>query len=298
MKMKKTLYLLLLTFMGLVSCTTHKDNIVIQPSQIQTTQAVKNLQDVGFDLQALPELLEKSKDPASLEKMINKTGSINNVDLDKNDTTDYIFVNEGTDSHGNKTLSFVDNVPIDHKPSSTILVTATITQNADHQNANVNVTGNSSYYNEGQQSYNSTISIRDIVLLSYLLSYHQPYHSLFGYGHYPRYYSYQRRVSPTAYSTTVTKYRTVPVKNVSPPPVRPNLSNPTASKKSYEVRDVDKKVAAGGFGQKIDQPKAKTPDKPIQKVSAPTKISAPKSSGIKMGSSRGSSSRGGGGRHR
>ena len=67
------------------SCSDEKDNI-----NITTMVSAAD----GLDLKAVAEVLKDCKDAESLEKKLNASGGVNNLDLDENGKVDYIRVTE------------------------------------------------------------------------------------------------------------------------------------------------------------------------------------------------------------
>ena len=48
----------------------------------------------GFDLKAAGELVKQASDAEDLEKLLNKSGGVNNLDLNEDNKVDYIHVTE------------------------------------------------------------------------------------------------------------------------------------------------------------------------------------------------------------
>lgn len=302
--MKKSFKLLLIAIVSslvLFSCgsKTEKQVVVVNNSSGVTMAD-------GLNLQAVGEIVKTVKDAKGLENELNKTGGINNLDLNEDGEVDYINVQEY--GEGN-TRAFSLTVNLSAGDTQEI---ATIEVEKNGGEAEVRLNGNETVYGSSAH-YQSRFTFSDYVLFSYLFSphtryYHRPYYP----GYYPSYYSpyrsvpratYSNRVS-TTYKTSSTTYKTnkTPTKSkVSSPNAnktsstvkKRSVSQSTASQKNLQSRDTKKDNKGGGFGTSSKKTTAGTTKPAVSKAKpAPKKTSSwgSSSSSKKSSSSWGSSS--------
>jgi hypothetical protein len=247
----------------------------------QVTIVDEGAKDAGLDLQALGELIKKSPNPTKLEEALNTTGSINNLDLDKDGKVDYVKVNETVDGN-NKVLKFVDE-----QADGTKTEVASVTiQKGENNQASMDINGNQAMYGDNY-SYHSGFSFGEVLLMAYLFSPHTPYYSPWGYRSYPGYYRPYAPVPVTTYRRTVTTYNSHPTGgSVATPAPRRSVSSPTSSQRSFTNRDASKPVGSGGFGSRSTRNATSSPSSP----STSSSRSSTRSSGFGSRSSSSSSS--------
>jgi hypothetical protein len=224
----------------------------------------------GLDLQALGALAQQANDAEDLEKQINQSSGINNLDLDANGEVDYLKVS----SYGEGDFrGFSFAVEMEGGEEQHV---AEIQIEKSGGQATMEVSGNEQIYGSGSH-YSSRLDVADIVLLSWLYGGHyRPYYSPYHYGVYPGYYHPYRPVPYNAYSTrtrtvvsssrtTMSKSTTSTIKNKSAKSpykgkaasnVRASLKQPTKSQKSFQARNPKKKAGSGGFGKKANTGKS------------------------------------------
>jgi hypothetical protein len=195
----------------------------------QNNVTIENNTTAGFDVNKLGEMVKTSTDPQVLEKAINDPNNkINNLDLDKNGTIDYLKVTEP----GKNQLAVVDDISADQSVTvASINVAPTDNNNA----ADLNIQGNPSYVGDNYM-YHSHFSLGEFLLLSYMFRPHPYYMPMYHYGYYPSYYS--RR-------TVVSNYRPTTSSAVSSP--RRSSFSGSSSQRSFGTRSSGS-VRSGGFG--------------------------------------------------
>lgn len=298
----KKLFITLVAVIALTSCkdNSNQGQIVVndyQPSQVSVTPEVANLGD-NLNLQALGELVKNSTSAQDIEDKLNTTGSINNLDLNNDGSVDYIKVTEYGDAN-QKGFSFTVDVA---QGQTQEIATIEVAQGSN--NAQMNIQGNQQLYgNNGY--YQSSYSLTDMMIMSYLFRPHPYYHSPYYYGHYPTYYrsyrstpynSYRNRISTTTRTTTITR-TTRPTttrssspnanKSVSSVTTRAkSLSTPTRSQKSFTTTSASRqRPSTSGFRSTSSSSPRKSSS------SWGSSSSSRKSSGSSWGSSSRSSSR-------
>ncbi len=199
----------------------------------QNNVTIQSNTTAGFDVNKLGELVKTSTDPQVLEKAINDPNNhINNLDLNKDGTIDYLKVTEP----GKNQLTVVDDISSDQS-----VTVASINVNPSNNNtADLNIQGNPSYVGDNNM-YHSHFSFTDFLLLSYLMRPHSYYMPMYHYGYYPSYYHSTRVVNN--YRTT-----TSPAVSHSSSYNRSSLSQPSSSQRSFSRRDNSQPVRSGGFG--------------------------------------------------
>lgn len=200
----------------------------------QNNVTIQNNTTAGFDVNKLGEIVKTSTDPQVLEKAINDPNNhINNLDLNKDGTIDYLKVTEP----GKNQLNVVDDIANDQS-----VTVASINVNPTNNNtADLNIQGNPSYVGDNNM-YHSHFTLTDFLLLSYFMRPHSYYMPMYHYGYYPSYYHTTR---------VVTNYRTTSSPAVSSSHSsynRSSLSQPSSSQRSFSTRDNSQPVRSGGFG--------------------------------------------------
>ena len=279
----------------------------VQPSQptVTVTPEVLNLGD-NLDLQALGALVQKSQNAQSIEDSLNSNGSINNLDLDGDGNVDYIKVTE-YGSGNTRGFSFAVDLPNNQSQE-----VATIEINQNGNNAQMNINGNQQLYGQNN-SYQSHISVSDLLIMHYLFSSHSYYHSPYRYGYYPRYYhsyrsvpvrSYHSRVSPYRSSSTITRTTTrTASKIVSPNATKSSpvvsarvksMAAPTTSQRSFKATTNSRPVTSGFKSSNTSRPVNNSTSRPRSSSFGSSSKSSNRSSASPSRSSRssfGSSSR-------
>lgn len=199
--------------------------------------------NAAFDVNALSAVVQKSADPKVLEQQINDPSTnINNLDLDKDGKVDYLTVTETAQDQLQINDAAV-NPP-------TVVAKLTITPDNTNQTANLQIQGTPAYCGPNYDYYQPHISFGTMLFMAYLLRPHPYYMPMYGYGHYPGYYTSRRTVVRTVYRPSASQY-TVPHSSAgrsSAAPGRSSLSSPTSSQRSFGTRNTSRPVGTGGFG--------------------------------------------------
>ncbi len=212
----------------------------------------------GLDLSALGSLLQKAKNAAELERLLNdpRTG-INNLDLNEDGKVDYIKVTEfGND----KTRGFSLTV---EPEKGEIQEVATIEIEKEGDQARVEVRGNEQIYGP-QHIYHNTFGLTDMLLLYWLFRPHPLYMSPWGFGYYPGWYQpyspvpsviYHQRtrhlhsLKRTPKSTIRNRVKSPFAGRAAARGIKAPLKSPTASQRSFQKRNPSKQLRRGGFGR-------------------------------------------------
>jgi len=217
--------------------------------------------DNGLDLKAVGELVKQARDAEDLEKLLNKSGGVNNLDLNEDNKVDYIHITE----YGNdRAKGFSLTVQPESGETQEV---ATIDIGKEGERANVEVQGNEQMYGHNHYHHYSS-PLTTFLLMGYLFSPHRMYLSPWGYGYYPRGYGAYRPVPGGAYrsrtanltrSSAAQKTSASRISNKATSPnkgksanrgIRAPLKNPTRSQKSFQSRNPSKHAkAATGFGR-------------------------------------------------
>jgi len=219
----------------------------------------------GLDLSRLSEVIKDAKTASDLEQKLNVKGSINNLDLNKDQKVDYIKVAEYKINENKWGFSLTTEVTKDEEQEI-----ATIEIEKGAENVNVNVSGNEQIYGP-RTHYNSFYSGTSFFFLGYLLASHRPYFSPFGWGYYPSYYNYHAPVPYNNYRQNMNRYRTAdrspnyqrsslnPNRNkVANTGIKKSLRNPTTTQRSFQrnqfrsrssLNNQRRSVGRGGFGR-------------------------------------------------
>lgn len=240
--------------LGLYSCSGNRDNQFPHQQNNVTVTPLSNdvniqadASNTAFDVNALSAVVQKSADPANLEKQINDPATnINNLDLDKDGKIDYLNVTET----GENQLQINDaavNPPV-------TVAKLTITPDNNSQSASLQIQGTPAYCGPNYDYYQPHISFGTMLFMAYLLRPHPYYYPMYGYGHYPGYYTSHRTVVRTVYRPTTSQYvRSSPrggstFSHSDARSGRSSLSTPTSSQRSFNTRSTSRSVGSGGFG--------------------------------------------------
>jgi len=249
--MKKLLLIALSAVtLGLYSCGGNNDRQYPQQQNRVSVSPMSNdvniqadASNTAFDVNALSTVVQKSSDPKVLEQQINDPSTnINNLDLDKDGKVDYLTVKET----GQNQLE-IDDAAVN---PATVVAKLTITPDQGNQTANLQIQGTPAYCGPNYDYYQPHISFGTMLFMAYLMRPHPYYMPMYGYGHYPGYYSSRRTVVRTVYRPTTSSY-TVPHSSSagrSTAPSRSSLSSPTSSQRSFGNRNTSRPVGSGGFG--------------------------------------------------
>ena len=304
----KKLFITLVAAIALTSCkdNSNQSQVVVndyKPSQVSVTPEVENLGD-NLNLQALGELVKNSTSAQDIEDKLNQQGSINNLDLNGDGSVDYIKVTEYGDGD-QRGFSFTVDLP--NNESQEI---ATIEIKKGSSEAQMNIQGNQQLYGNNHY-YQSHYSLTDLMIMSYLFSYHRPYYSPYHYGYYPTHYrsyrstpynSYKTRVATTTKTTRITRSTpttpttTTKSSGISSPNANKasssvtarakSMAAPTKSQKSFTTTSTSRqKPTTSGFGNK-NRSTTSSSSKPRSSSSwGSSSSSKPRSSGSNWGSS-------------
>ena len=305
LKMKK-LFITLVSAIAFISCKDNNESHVVvkdyQPSTVSVTPEVENLGD-NLNLQALGELVKNSTSAQDIEDKLNQQGSINNLDLNGDGSVDYIKVTEYGDGN-QRGFSFTVELP--NNESQEI---ATIEIKKGSSEAQMNIQGNQQLYGNNHY-YQSHYSLTDLMIMSYLFTYHRPYYSPYHYGYYPNNYrsyrstpysSYRTRMATTTKTTRITRSTpstttTTKSSGISSPNANKasssvtarakSMAAPTKSQKSFTTTSTSRqKPTTSGFGNK-NRSTTSSSSKPRSSSSwGSSSSSKPRSSGSNWGSS-------------
>ncbi len=200
--------------------------------------------NTAFDVNALSTVVKTSTDPKVLEEKVNDPATnINNLDLDKDGKIDYLTVTET----GDKQLQINDaavNPPV-------LVAKLSITPDNGAQTANLQIQGTPQYCGPNYDYYQPHISFGTMLFMAYLLRPHPYYMSMYGYGHYPGYYTSRRTVVRTVYRPAPSQYTVPHASNASRSSSATqgrSLSSPSSSQRSFGNRPASQPVGSGGFG--------------------------------------------------
>lgn len=238
----------------LYSCGSSNDRQYPQQQNRVTVSPMSNdvniqadASNTAFDVSALSAVVQKSADPKVLEQKINDPATnINNLDLDKDGKIDYLTVTETGDNQMQISDAAV-NPP-------TVVAKLTITPDNNNQTANLQIQGTPAYCGPNYDYYQPHISFGEMLFMAYLLRPHPYYMPMYGYGHYPGYYTSRRTVVRTVYRPTSSPYTVSHANtgsngaNRSAASSRSSLSAPRSSQRSFGTRNSATPVGSGGFG--------------------------------------------------
>ncbi len=237
-----------------------QNNVSVSPlSNNVSIQADKD--NAAFDVNALSSIVRTCTEPKVLEEKINDpANNINNLDLDKDGKVDYLTVTE----EGQNVLVIKDaNVD-----PAVVVANLTITPNNDSKTASMQIQGTPQYCGSYNTYYQPSISFGELLFLSYLLRPHSYYHPYYGYHNYPSYYTTRRTVVRTTYRPTTSPY--VSNRGGNTPNNRSSIGNPSSSQRKFDVRNTNRPVGSGGFGNSRGQS-----SQPASRPSAPSYHSSP-----------------------
>ena len=251
------LYLLIL---GLWGCggsesVSHNSSVTIVESEPLASE--------GLDLQAIGAYLEKVENAEQLERALNNPDTgLNNLDLDGNDSTDVITVEEEQDG---QIRIFALSTEV-QKGEVQHLADINIEKVGDK--AQVEVHGNKQVYGSGHY-YHSSYHIHPGSFWFWAFMARPMWHSPWYWGYHSPYYAYRPVIGMGAYRSRVGGIRSgatstlqrsgkstmskqtqskMSSKNAKSG-IRSKLSNPTQSQKSFRKQDPKAKARSGRFGQ-------------------------------------------------
>lgn len=237
-----------ITLMGAVSCSgqypQENNHVSVSPlSKDVNIQADQN--NAAFDVNALANIVQKTTNPSTLEQEINDpANNINNLDLDKDGQIDFLTVTET----GQNELQINDaavNPPVTVARLTMTPENGNTTSTAASNTATLRIDGTPDYCGPYYYYYRPHISFGTMLFMAYLLRPHPYYVPMWGYRHYPHYYTTHRTVVRTVYRPTRSAYTPVQRNYYSN---RSSLSSPRSSRRSFNERSYSKPVGSGGFG--------------------------------------------------
>ena len=239
---------------GFAGCGNKNDQYPQEQNHVTVSPLSNNVdiqadKNASFDVNALSDIVAKSTDPKVLEQKINDPSTnINNMDLDKDGKVDYLTVTES----GANQLEISDasvNPPV-------TVARLTVTPDNSTQTASLQINGTPEYCGSSYNYYRPSISFGEMLFMAYLLSPHSYYRPMYGYGHYPSYYTSQRTVVRTTYRPSTSQYVSRPSNAGSG---RSSLGSPVRSQRSFGARDNSRPVGRGGFGNSSSRSSSPAP---------------------------------------
>lgn len=252
--------LLISVILGLSACNSSTP--VSHNSKVTVIES-EPLASEGLDLQAIGSYLEKVETAEELERAINnpKLG-LNNLDLDGNDSTDVITVDE---EHDGKIRIFSLSTEVQQGEVQHL---ADINVEKSGEKAQVEIHGNSQVYGSGHYYHHSypmhpgsfwywAFMPRPLWASPWYWGYRSPfygYHPVMGMGAYRSHIggmrggaagNYQRSGKTTMSKQTNSKMSSKSAKTG----VRSKLSKPTASQRSFRKQDPKAQARSGRFGR-------------------------------------------------
>jgi hypothetical protein len=225
----------------------------------------------GLDLDAVTALAKKSKDAADFESLLNsQTEAVNNIDLNDDGKVDYIKVTE-YGSGDRRGFSLTTEI----SPGNTQEI-ATIDFQKEADKTLVQSTGNPTLYGPGSY-HNSSFSMTDALLMTWLFSNRSPYSSPHGYGHYPPSYgsgwnrqsndSYAGSMASRTAGSSVSK-SSQPV--ISQPALSPNAEKTAAKAKALTTATQSQRsfTSSSSSSSSPSSSKSPTSSKPSSKPSS------------------------------
>lgn len=294
--MKHIHYLIIIGLLLLtIGCKSEPQPAAQTKTKTQTTVNVNQyLMDAkAFDMASVIAKLKEGtvSDAEALQKFINETSGINNVDLDKDGSIDTVTVREEKGEGGNVVMAVVAHPKDDSK-------SATIAELGFEKNTTTNevvISGSYPDYIQGHQEHyyrhaltGSTMG--DMLFYSWLFRphrglYHHPYsYGMYGYGARPI-------LRGSALTSTRTSYRTTNKITTVSPAKKPSSFKSKSSGAKTMAKKIGNKSKSAGSSLKS---KAKS-SKSFAKNTSPKKkasgFGAKKKSSLKKKSSWGSGSR-------
>lgn len=204
--MKKTLTLIMSTLMVLFlsSCSCENSCDKKGKPEVNAESTVKPSDGLDFKLVGALFQDGKVKDAESLEKELNKSGGINNLDLNSDGKVDYINVSENKGTETVKSFDLTTGKSDDLTHIGTVEV-----EKGKEGTYKLHMSGSEDIYGAGH-SYNSSISTGELLLFYWMFSatrpmyYHQPYYM----GYYPSGYNQPVVVNKTVYVQNTSAQRT------------------------------------------------------------------------------------------
>ena len=257
---KFTIPLYLLIF-GLWGCggsesVSHKSSVTIVESEPLASE--------GLDLQAIGAHLEKVKSAEELERALNDPNTgLNNLDLDGNDSTDVITVEEEQDG-AIRIFSLSTEVQ-----QGEVQHLADINIEKVGDKAKVEVHGNEQVYGSGHY-YHSSYHVNPGSFWFWAFMARPMWHSPWYWGYRSPYYGYRPLIGMGAYRSRIGGIRSGATNSLqrsgktsmskqtrskmsgksAKSGVRSKLSKPTQSQRSFRKQDPKAKARTGRFGQR------------------------------------------------
>lgn len=244
------------------------------PNQYIDTTSFQKPAENGLDLPALTTLVKEIRSGQELERKLNVSGSINNLDLNEDSKADYIKVTEFGNLQNNIGYSLTTE-PVKNEEQEVAVIT--IEKNAE--NAEIQVVGNEQIYGEGAvfndwtpiERAQSSPEVKGTSGTSHYHSYFYPrplWLSPWYFGFYPSFFSPYPIISYTRYVSRVGGYRSSSVQRgqnrfqkgkgtslanpnsgkIANKGIKRSLKNPTSTQKKFQVGQ-NRKLRSGGFGQ-------------------------------------------------
>ncbi len=257
-----TIIVMFMMMWGCATCITSSSRTVNQPVNETNVTVIGGPASEGLDLKAVGELVKTVKSAEEFEKELNKDGGVNNLDLNNDNTTDFISVTE----YGNQKDQFGFSLTTEPEKGE-VQEVANIEIIKGEKEAQVQVSGNEQIYGSGHHYSYSHSSPGTWLLMGYLLGNHSFYRPSWGYGYYPSYYRsystrpYDRYRSSMSSYTSNSSYRRVSSLPRQTSIANPNagksaskgitrsLAKPSAAQKSFQARAATKPTRSGGFGR-------------------------------------------------
>lgn len=247
------------------ACVPGPRRVQRQPVYEQNATVASQDAADGLDLQAVLEMTKTVKSAKELERKLNKSGGVNNLDLNDDGEVDFIKVTEFGSKEDEAWGFSLTTEPV--KGEEQEVATIEIEKTGE-QEAQVQVRGNEHIYGHDHY-YHNRFGFGDFLLMSYLLRPHPFYISPFYYGYYPTYYSRYAPVSRTRYRSSMRNYtsgsrakrtnssRMTKASSLRNPKagktankgIRKSLANPTSTQKQFQARNRPAVKRSGGFGR-------------------------------------------------
>lgn len=256
---------IIVMFMMMWGCATclNRTRTVSQPVTETNITVIGGPAAEGLDLQAVGEIVKNVSSAEEFEKELNKPDGVNNLDLNNDNTTDFISVTE----YGNKKDQFGFSLTTEPEKGE-IQELATIEVLKEEKEAQIQISGNEQIYGSGHHYHTSHASPATWLLMGYFMGSHSFYRPSYGYGRYPSYYRPYKSRSYSNYKSRMSSYYggKSSYRRVSTPPRSTSISNPnmgrsaskginkslakpTTAQKSFQARSATKATKSGGFGR-------------------------------------------------
>jgi len=274
MKAIKIAVVMILVLNGLFSLYRWMSGDPAQPArQAQVQQEASPPQaSEGLDLQALTALVKDIRSGQELERRLNEKGGVNNLDLNLDETVDYIFVSEFGDVTNKVGYSLTVQPAKDETQE---VATVTVEKNGDR--AEIQVVGNEQIFGP-QAIFNDWTKIErenppGPQAEGYHTSYFHPHPlwlSPFFFGFYPAFFSpfpvmgrttyvnhVQRSYNTGAIQRGSNRFQSASERQISNPNkgktanrgIARSLKNPTNTQKKFQATAGNRNLKSGGFGR-------------------------------------------------